>query len=575
MSNAEINRFARIEKGLFSRDREEKLLSIAAMGILRVHEHAELLVDLLSSPDGDVVNAVIDAMGSIGNPRSVKHLLSFVLGEDPQYVERALQALQRFDAKALLEPIIKVSGSDRPPALRRRLLALIAGVKEARVVAAMNEVLGQTQDGGLLVEAIGYFVRFPASDRHTVLKMLSGNGQWEVAMAANLALSRLGDEGAHSQLKRLAKSPAHPIRLAILTGLNRLPMIQDRDLYELFLRDAHPQIRALSLEGLSLFNVAERCNLFMDLLSKEREEGVRIQLLELAAREKALHLYPEFVKLLNLPQEKHKRLGRRAIVDMGPVILDRIISELPKLSLIVKEQMLLILGEIGTDVVLPVLEEFCVARERWLRLNAIEALARMGAKSYVAKLIELLANEKDVWVLATLLSAIARLSTGESAHLFTRFVDHQDARVRANAIEGVARLGGSGVKKTLEAHLRDANDRVRVNAAIAMWRLGDRSVVTTLGAMTGESLKWVRASAAFALGEIGDRESVTVLLELLADKEDVVYRNAIDALGKIADVRSLIPLLQERQTGRLPREEIDRVLDCFSSHLMHKTATAS
>ncbi|MFZ2961244.1 MAG: HEAT repeat domain-containing protein [Candidatus Ozemobacteraceae bacterium] len=573
MSKVEVNRFADIELGISSRDREEKLLAIAAMGILRMHDHADLLVDLLSSPDPEVVESVIDALGHIGNPRSVKHLLSFVTGDNPRFAEKALQALAGFDPRVSLDVLLKTAGPERPPSIRRRLLALLANVKDARVASAMNEVLGQTQDGGLLVEGIGYFIRFPTADRHTALKMLSGNGQWEVAMAANLALSRLGDEGAHAQLKRLAKSPAHPIRLAIVSGLNRSPIVQDRDLYEQFLRDVHPQIRAVALHGLILFNTAERCTLLAELIGKEREDALRLHLLQYAAAEKAVPLYPEFVKLLSSTQESHKKLGRKALVAMGSHVVERIVKEVPHLSLTIREQMLLVLGDIGTKEVLPTLEAHLTAHERWLRLNAVEALARMSEKSCAPRLEEMLSREKDVWVTATLLSALSRLGGEKLGPLFANFVNNPDARVRANAVEGFALFGGAGVKKTLEGHLHDANDRVRVNAAIALWRLGDRSVLATVGAMTVESSKWVRASAAFALGEIGDHESVPALLKLIGDKEDVVYRNALDALGKIADVRALVPLLQERSTGRLPREEIDRVLASFSSHLTHPTPT--
>lgn len=553
-----------LETGLSGRDRHEKLLSVEAMGILRNPDYADLLVDHLGSPEPEVAETILDTLGRIGNPRSAKYILPFLNSESPVLVERALQALAHFEIKPLVESLLKVAGPERPTPIRRRLLALLGGCKDPRVASLMHEVLNQGQEPALLVEAIGHFIRFPSPDKHPLLKAFTGNAQWEIALSAHLALSRLNDEGARQQLKRLAKSPAHPIRMAIVLGLNRAPMIQDRDLYEVFLRDIHPQIRHASLKGLNLFNAAERCALLLDLLGKEREEWLRNHLLELAIHEKAPVLYGEFVKLVGSSQEDHRDLGRRGLVAMDGAIVERLLNDFSKLILTVKEQVLLVLGEIADTRALSLFNTCLDSRERWLRLNAIEGLARMKHQGSVPRLIEILRKEKDVWIIATLLSALGRLVESTQIPIFIDFLRHPDARVRANAVECVAKLGGVVAKKALEDHLRDPNDRVRVNAAIALWHMGEKSVLDTLLRMTGEPPKWVRASAAFALGEMGDHEATPTLLKLLADKEDVVYKNALEALGKLGDRRALLPLLRERKTGRLPKEEIARALQRFS-----------
>ncbi|HOY68710.1 MAG TPA: HEAT repeat domain-containing protein [Candidatus Ozemobacteraceae bacterium] len=561
----EARRYAGILERLSSRDRAEKLLAIQALGILRVSEHADQLVDLLASPDEEIVGAVLESLGRIANPRSVKYVLEFVGAPKASLADRALNALAGFELTPVLDLILKAADTEKPPLLRRRLLTLVSHIRDPRVASVMTEIIGQTQDPGLLVEACMYFVRFPSTERHTLLKMLGNNGQWEVAMSAQLALSRLGDEGARGHLKRLAKSPAHPIRLALVQGLARRPMIEDRELYEIFSHDPHPQVRLVAIQGLSLFKTDERARILAEWLGRERDETVLPALLHRAAAEKHHGLYPEFFKLLTSGNPGFKALAVEALVGMGESIVDRIVKAFPKLPMAAREQLLIVAGGIGGATAKRLVEEHLRDRERWVRINAMEALARLGARDALPLLMEMADAEKDPWARASLISVLSRLGGPEQVPVCEAGLTSPDARVRANAIEGLLRLGvrDRDWQKRIEPLLRDPNDRVRVNAAIVLSKMGDQTVMPTLIAMTREATKWLRASAAFALGEIADREGVPALLTLLDDKEDVVYRNALQALGKIADIRSLIPILQERSKDRLPGEFFDELLAGF------------
>jgi len=551
------------EQALTGQDRQEKLLAVEASGILRDAALADRLVDLLGSPDEELVETVLLALGRIGQPKSLKYLLPFLTGGNLKLAERAIEALGCFDPRQILDQVLKAAGPDRPPLLRRRLLMLVAGLKDPRVASAMNEVLGQTQDPGLLQEALGWFVRFPQPDRHSVLKALANHGQWEVAMTANLALSRLGDEAARSHLKRLLKSPAPPVRLAIVQGLSRCPMIQDRDLYEALLRDVNPFIRVAALDGLQLFTSAERFTLLADLIAREKDDGVRMRILERASREKAVPLMKEFLRLLTSAQEEQREMARHALVEMGAPVMEPLLREFAAAPVVLREQLAVVLGEIGDKRAVRALEGCLDAKERWLKLNSIEALARIAGPQYSQRFAEMIGREKDPWIIATLLMGLARSGERARLPLFIDHLNHADGRVRANAVEGAAMLGGAEVKAKLEEHLRDPNDRVRVNAAIALWKVGEASVLETLLELAKDRSKWVRASAAFALGEIGDKRATPRLLVMLTDREEIVHRNAIDALLKLRDERGLVPLLREKIAGTLPEEFCTRILAGF------------
>ncbi|MBF0406517.1 MAG: HEAT repeat domain-containing protein [Candidatus Riflebacteria bacterium] len=555
-----------LKANLSSRDRGEKLLAIRAMSILRKPEYADSLVDVLSSPDAEVIDSTISALGQIQNPNSLKYLIPFLFDDNTERSETAWNAISKFNLKPVIPSILKAATSDKPPATRKMLLSLLAKVNDMRVASAMNEVLGQTRDIPLLCEALEYFIRFPAVDKASVFKVLSASEQWEVAMYADLALSRTGDDSARPRLKKLAKSPAYQMRLALAKGMNITAMVQDREIYEILIRDTHPPVRIAAFQGFSVFSASERQPLILELLEKEKDEKIRHRLYEIASIEKSPIFFQEFIKLLSSQSLKLKNLAQKALILMGKSIVSQIVAAFSSMPLEMKERVLLILGEIGCEKGLHLLISGLSSKERWLRINSIDGIARIKEKKFAVRFAEMASTESDPWILATLMSALVKIGSEKELEIAKNFLGHPDGRVRANAVAAVSKIDSPEVPKLLEPLVNDGNDRVRVNASVALWKIGEVKVLDRIVHTLKDSSKWRRSSAAYALGEIGDREPVPALLEMLVDKEDVVYRNTIEALGKIKDPRSVIPLLIEREKKRVPQDVIDSVLKSFNDN---------
>ncbi|MEW6708268.1 MAG: HEAT repeat domain-containing protein [Candidatus Riflebacteria bacterium] len=570
MPEAEKGRFKHLIEGLKSPDREEKLLSIAALGIIGAPQHADLLADLLSSPDEEVVEQVMVAMSRIGNPSSVKYLIEFITSENQRLANSAFNVLAEINLNPALPVAIKAAGADQPPEIRRRIIDILSNYEDIRVSSLMNEILGQTRDHGLLVAAIRYFVRCPSAERHTVLKMLATNSNWEVALAANLALSRLKDEGAFSQIRRLAKSGNSDIRQLIVEALNEYPLIEDRNIFQMFFEDSRSSVREAALRGIDLFGADERITIIRHWMHRETDKKIKKLLISRAAKEHTTLFYDEFYRNLQTSDEDLKKLAIEAIAEMGEKIADRIIIDFDRMPLVVREQMILVLGKIGGDKVVKIVEESLQAKERWLRINAVEAAASIHDDSLYQRLIELLKKrDTDVWVRATAVSALGRSRKHDYAEVVASQLNHEDARVRANAIEALADLAWLGLPDACHKMMHDRNDRVRVNAAIALWKSGHEEVFAELEKMSRDKSRWVRSSAVFALGQIKDREGAHILLNLLSDPEEIVYKNAVEALAEMGDMRALIPLLKESRKNRLPAEIFAAALKKFS-HSIHR-----
>lgn len=568
MTESSKNRFQKLIDGLKSTDREVKLMSIASLGILRMKQHSELLCDLLSSPDQEVLAAVIKSIGQIGNPTSAKYLLDFISNPNEALAKEAFESLKKMDLSSVEDVVIKACSADQPSTLRKKIVEILSDYNDVRVNSLMNEILGQTRDPELLSAAISYYIKYPSSERHTALKMLASDGNWSISLSANLALSRLKDEGAHAQIKRLAKSSNSEVRTIIVKALNSRPIIEDRDIYQILFEDNRASIRELSLEGMQLFAADERINMLRRWLNSESDNSIRIKLVMMAAAEKSPLLFDELFKLLQSSDEKLQKVAIEALGQIGEKIVDRILLDYERMPLLLREQMLLVLGRIGSPKASYLIKDALFAKERWLRINAIEATANLKLPELVEALVGIVKTPgTDIWVLATAVSALGRLNDSSVVDVIIPLLKNEDARVRANSIEALSTYKWEGLPEACMSMLKDRNDRVRVNAAIALWRSGHSEVFAELEKMSHDKSRWVRASAVFALGQIEDPAGVPILIRMLHDPEDMVYRNTLEALSWHGDLRAMIPLLNEASRQRLNPEFYTDILDKYAQSI--------
>lgn len=565
MTESSKKRFEKLIEGLKSSDREVKLMSISALGILKIKKHSEELHNLLSSPDLEVLAYTIKALGQIANPGSVKYLIDFISNPNERLANEAFESLKKINLSSVEDIVIKACSADQPVPLRKKLVELLSDYNDIRVSSLMNEILGQTRDPELLTAAISYFVKYPSTERHTSLKMLAGNGNWNISLAANLALSRLKDEGAFSQIKRLAKSSNSEIRQIIVNALNSHTLIEDREIYQVLFNDSRANIREASLVGLGLFAADERIKIIRQLINTEKDKKIRVLLVKKAAAEKTPLLFDDLFNLLRSSDEELQKASIEALGEIGEKIVDRILLDYERMPLLIREQLLLVLGRIGSQKATYLVKEALFAKERWLRINAIEASVSIKSQDLIELVKSIVKDSKaDIWVMATAVSALGRLMDPDAKEVLIPHLKNRDARVRANTIEALSTLKWEGLPEACFPMLKDRNDRVRVNAAIALWKSGHSEVFGELEKMSRDRSRWVRASAVFALGQINDPEGTPILIRMLHDTEDMVYRNVLEALSWNGDLRALIPLLNEANRGRLKPEFYETILDRFA-----------
>jgi len=130
-------------------------------------------------------------------------------------------------------------------------------------------------------------------------------------------------------------------------------------------------------------------------------------------------------------------------------------------------------------------------------------------------------------------------------NLLTALKD-ENSFIRSQAVKSLEKLGDKSVIPVLiDIMLNDDAPHVRHAVAAAFQRqLADKSAVPALIKILKDPDLYVRGAAAAALGIIKDKAAVPYLCEALKDKEGHVRWAAAPPLGQIGDI-SAVPALRK------------------------------
>ncbi len=153
-----------------------------------------------------------------------------------------------------------------------------------------------------------------------------------------------------------------------------------------------------------------------------------------------------------------------------------------------------------------------------IRRLAVQALVPEMGKSVFEALRSLLRSEKNEYVLASAVTAAARLN--QPIQIIQEFLKHKDIRVRANTVRAIAKIGCAKLRELIEPCLKDKALRVQNEAIKALLGMIPNS---DLEALLRKRLKSpevsVRASTAFLIGELEIPQRIQLLTIAMGDNE--------------------------------------------------------
>ncbi|RME31191.1 MAG: hypothetical protein D6800_01025, partial [Candidatus Zixiibacteriota bacterium] len=161
------------------------------------------------------------------------------------------------------------------------------------------------------------------------------------------------------------------------------------------------------------------------------------------------------------------------------------------------------LGWIGEKEVIEPLLQAVNHPEPMVRKSAIKALARMGQPMDIEPIV-LALNDENSGVRRAAISALVTLDPDVAVRHVQLMLDDEDTWVRYHAISAVADLQRAELGELLLPFLRDENDILCIAAAKALAQLGFREALPALHELARENNADIAEAARAALARIGE-----------------------------------------------------------------------
>jgi HEAT repeat protein len=191
------------------------------------------------------------------------------------------------------------------------------------------------------------------------------------------------------------------------------------------------------------------------------------------------------------------------------------------------------LAKMGSPAVKTLVKVLAQAKDEKPRLDAAQALARLGIKARPAipQLIRSLSSDKDAGVRiasAEALGAIGPAAAPAIPALAQVVRQGKDSTVQIECLRTLGKIGPRGLPHLVKA-LSIVGDRMFV--ALAMGKVGEPAIPVLSRLLREDEDVTVRQSAAEALGQIGPGAIPALTRALLGDRHNFVRADAAKALG--------------------------------------------
>ncbi len=510
-------------------DEDEALLSYAGEALTHVLGHAALvegLVERLAASQPVEVRAqAARALAELGDATALDALQASLADPEPAVRAAAAGALARV-----------ARGSDREPAVRERLLAVLA-----------NE-----QDEPLEVRrAVAAYLReLPSEETVTVLLELLADKHGDEELQAN-ALRTLSYEPEAS--KRVVKALCRILNtwrretavkveaartLAYTQHEQALPTLVEH------LADGNPAVRAACAEALGHFELPELIEPLAEVLHNPLESA--------AIRRLAALSIGQIGSAPHVPDEA-AQLAAAALLDMLEEMTedDESAEYVPELTVSLADA----LGRFGGEPIAAALRFLLEMDELEVREAALRAYARQAVSERVTVLRTVLEQGRDEEMRVVAAEALAQLADPASEETLLGVLEDADEFIRARAVHGLGRIQSRKAVQPLLAWLAEpATPGGLVYQALdALGRIGDAAALPALEhAFATEASVPVRTKAAGALTRFGKPEARTWLHEHAAQTDGAHARESFAAALELAELgdAAAVPVLLARLAPR-------------------------
>jgi HEAT repeat protein len=173
-------------------------------------------------------------------------------------------------------------------------------------------------------------------------------------------------------------------------------------------------------------------------------------------------------------------------------------------------------------------------KDKFIREQAVEALAKIGSPQAVKALTSVLNNEKSDGRFHVAM-VLGELGNSQGIQTLITALDNEDANVKVWAAEALERIGNPQGMKALMSFLNHENGNdgnVRLRSVEVLEEIGSSHAVEALILALNDKESYVRVRAVIALEKIGDPEGLKALTSTLKDEDSHARFHAAMTLRK-------------------------------------------
>lgn len=202
------------------------------------------------------------------------------------------------------------------------------------------------------------------------------------------------------------------------------------------------------------------------------------------------------------------------------------------------------------------LPELLAAKQAWKRIRGVRAVMTQGLSDFLPQLKEMALNEKDPFVISSLVKALGLLGKGHAVPIIAGFLNHTDIRVRANAVEALQMTGSAMTAGMIVPLLEDPSHRVRVTAARFLTGMAGTDTLRPVREMLALGQPWLLESAFYYLQQTrnSDEDIRNRLCRIQQSAANDALRQKSSEVLRLLSVRQLNKL-----TGSITVDQADEL----------------
>ena len=501
----------------------------AVLGEVKAPRAYPVLVRALNDLDDEVRAKSAGALGRLGDPRAVPHMLDRLLTDPIPFVRaRIAGALGQFAGNEVIESLVRSLGDSAWWVRMRSVEALeqIGARAERPLLVALDDI-----DPEIRIRAAVSLERLGVPNR-LIGQIAAGNAPAD----AEETLARFAGAGAKEMLAEHLSHPSPAVRVAVVQAARRAGRRElVPDLILTVRRDADAGVRAVALEALRSLSAQPALPAAVDALG-DTDDQVRAAALGF--------------------------IGELGSAELAPALLARIDDRTARVRAGVAKALGLIRAT-GVDVAFA---RLAGDPDGDVRAAAAGAAADGGWIAATPQLIELL-GDSEAGVRLSAARALGQMKDRRAVPALARLAFAAEPEIRSAATESVARLDPEALTDILDRVLEgnDAEGKITVLRALLAARVRDADRFLRL--MWRDTDPAIRIAAGEALAKLGGASSAELFVAGFQDPDPGVRRTAVEGLLhlKASDAGPELLRLVEEDPDPLVRERATLGLGMFSA----------